>query len=88
MLTFFNYLINVRMIDSFFRILSRKITKKKNTQLEWSLFLRAKALQGCQIKIKVILKSKSIITAPFTIEFSSKKTKNKLSIVTYYKLKL
>ena len=28
---------------------------KKNTQFLWSPFLRAKALQGCQIQIKVIV---------------------------------
>ena len=45
------------MIDSIFRILSRKINKKKKkkTQLDESPFLRAKALQGCQIQIRDIV---------------------------------
>ena len=30
--------------------------KKKKTHLEWSSFLRAKALQGCLIQIKIIVK--------------------------------
>ena len=29
--------------------------QKKKTHLEWTSFLRAKALQGCQLKIKVIV---------------------------------
>ena len=31
------------------------LKKKKKTHLEWSSFLRATALQGCQIQIKVIV---------------------------------
>ena len=69
------------MIDSFFRIFSRKITKKTKTQIELCPFLRAKALQGCQIQIKVIVqknikvknfgKYNNFFDDPFTIEFSS-----------------
>ena len=32
-----------------------KLQKKKKTHLEWTSFLRAKALQGCQLQIKVIV---------------------------------
>ena len=28
---------------------------KKKTHLEWTSFLRAKALQGCQLQIKIIV---------------------------------
>ena len=40
------------------KLLKKKTKTKKNkkkTQLERSSFLRAKALQGCQIQIKVIV---------------------------------
>ena len=35
---------------------------QKKTHLEWTSFLRAKALQGCQLQIKVIVKKFDIIT--------------------------
>ena len=35
------------------KLLKKK--KKKETHLEWTSFLRAKALQGCQLQIKVII---------------------------------
>ena len=48
------------MSDYFIRILPKEITKKKKkkkkkTSIEWYPFLRAKALQGFQIQIKVIV---------------------------------
>ena len=33
----------------------RKLQKKKKTDFELTSFLRAKALQGCQLQIKVIV---------------------------------
>ena len=35
------------------KLLKKK--KQKKTQYEWSPILRAKALQGCQLQIKVIV---------------------------------
>ena len=43
------------MIDSFIRSYQGKLLKEKKTHLEWTSFLKAKALQGCQLQIKVIV---------------------------------
>ena len=45
---------SILSIESYQGKLQKK-TKQKKTHLEWTSFLRAKALQGCQLQTKVIV---------------------------------
>ena len=57
---------SIIFLESYQGKLLKKKKKKKYMRIEWSPFLRAEALQGCQIQIKVIA-SKNIKVKKFGI---------------------